>query len=141
LIGLTVAKRQGRKTVLTRHHSDAIHKISSPAKRSFYLALENYISRKSDHIIAPIAYVRDFLVEKEGVPDSKVTIIPYGQSNERFDAVTRENVEAVRNEFGMAKNPGSCIRIATFSPQGPTCICSKRLPIWSKMDWMRHSTS
>ena len=101
LIGLTVAKRQGRKTVLTRHHSDAVHEIASPMKRRFYLALENYISRHADQIIAPSQMVRDFLVEKEGVPDEKVTIIPYGQTTERFDNVTPEAVEAVRRELGM----------------------------------------
>ena len=104
LIGLTIGKRQKRKTVLTRHHSDAIHEIPSAAKRKFYLTLENYISQRSDHIIAPSRMVRDFLVDIEGVPDSKVTIIPYGQTTERFDAVTREKVEAVRNELGMVRN-------------------------------------
>ena len=103
LVGLTVAKRKGRKTVLTRHHSDAIHVIESGVKRKFYLMLEHYISRKSDHIIAPSRMVRDILVEKEGVPDEKVSVIPYGQTTERFDAVTRERIEAVRNELSMAK--------------------------------------
>ena len=104
LIGLTVAKWQRRKTVLTRHHSDALHEIESPSKRKFYLGLEHYISRKSDHIIAPSQMVRDFLVTKEGVSDEKITIIPYGQTVERFDAVTAEKVEAVRDELGMRKN-------------------------------------
>lgn len=39
VIGLTVAKWQKRKTVLTRHHSDALYQISSAAKREFYLKL------------------------------------------------------------------------------------------------------
>lgn len=101
LIGLTITKLQRRKTVLTRHHSDAIHEIESPLKRRFYLGLEKYISRISDHIIAPSQMVRDYLVEREGVPDKKVTIIPYGQTTERFDTVTPEAVDAVRSELGM----------------------------------------
>jgi glycosyltransferase involved in cell wall biosynthesis len=101
LIGLTVAKRQGRRTVLTRHHSDAIHEIASPLKKRFYLGLENYISRKADHIIAPSRMVWEYLVEREGVPAQKVSIIPYGQTTERFDAVTPEKVAAVRDELGM----------------------------------------
>lgn len=103
LMALTAAKRRGIKTVLTRHHSDAIHEIASPAKRRFYLALENYISRKSDHIIAPSRTVRDYLL-KEGVTPEKVSVIPYGQTTERFDAVTDEAVAAVRHEFGMGEN-------------------------------------
>lgn len=101
LIGLTVAKRQMRKTVLTRHHSDAIHQLPSLAKRRFYLALENYISRKADHIIAPSQMVREFLVEKENVANDKVCVIPYGQTTERFDAVTPEKIAGVRSELGM----------------------------------------
>jgi glycosyltransferase involved in cell wall biosynthesis len=104
LIGLTVAKLQGRKTVLTRHHSDAVHEIASPTKRKFYLAVDKYINRRADHIIAPSRMVRDIVVEKEGVPAEKVTVIPYGQTTERFDAVTAEKVAAVKDELGIGSN-------------------------------------
>jgi glycosyltransferase involved in cell wall biosynthesis len=101
LIGLTLAKWQGRKTVLTRHHSDAIHQLASPMKRRFYLALERYINTRADHIIAPSQMVCEYLVEREGVAASKVSVIPYGQTTERFDAVTPEKIAAVRSELGM----------------------------------------
>jgi glycosyltransferase involved in cell wall biosynthesis len=103
LIGLTFAKWQGRKTVLTRHHSDAVYVLTSVLKKKFYLALENYINRRADHIIAPSGMVRDILVEKEGVPGGKVTVIPYGQTAERYDAITPRAVERVREELGMGK--------------------------------------
>ncbi|MBP6004842.1 MAG: glycosyltransferase [Pyrinomonadaceae bacterium] len=101
VIALTAAKWQKRKTVLTRHHSDAIHQIAAPTKRKFYLALENYISQRSDHIIAPSRMVRDFLVEKEEVSSEKVSIIPYGQTTDRFDAITPEKIANVRAELKM----------------------------------------
>ncbi len=101
LIGLSIAKSQGRRTALTRHHSDAVHKIASPLKRKFYLRLDDYISKKADHIIAPSQMVRDILVDAEGVPSKKVSIIPYGQTTERYDAVTPEKVAAVRKELAM----------------------------------------
>ena len=101
LVGLTAAKSLRIKTVLTRHHSDAVHVLTPALKRKFYLSLENYISRKSDHIIAPAEMVRDFLVEREGVPAEKVSLIPYGQTTERYDAVTPQRVAEVRNELGM----------------------------------------
>ena len=104
LLGLTVAKRQKRKTVLTRHHSDAIHQLSSLAKRKFYLKLERYINRQADHIIAPSQMVRDILVEREHVPSAKVSVIPYGQTSERFDAITKEKIETVQAELGMKRN-------------------------------------
>ncbi len=104
VLGLTAAKLQKRKTVLTRHHSDAVHEIQSPLKRRFYLGLENYISRNSDHIIAPSRMVREYLVDKEGVADEKVTVIPYGQTIERFESITSEQVEDIRIELGMAES-------------------------------------
>ncbi len=100
LLGLTAAKRMGLNTVSTRHHSDALHKIGSPLKRRFYLAIENHISRKSDHIIAPSRAVRDFLL-KEGVYESKISVIPYGQTTERFDVITPDKIAKVRAELQM----------------------------------------
>lgn len=104
LFGLTLAKWQKRKTVYTRHHSDALYQLSSTAKRRFYLKLENYINRRADHIIAPSQMVRDILIEKEKVPREKVSLIPYGQTTERFDAITKDKIEKVQTELGMKQN-------------------------------------
>jgi glycosyltransferase involved in cell wall biosynthesis len=104
VIGLTVAKWQKRKAIFTRHHSDALYEVSSPAKRKFYLKLEKYINRKSDHIIAPSQMVRDILVEKESVAPEKVSLIPYGQTTERFELITPEKIEKVKNELDIGKN-------------------------------------
>lgn len=104
LIGLTAAKWQKRKAIFTRHHSDSLYQISSLVKRSGYLKLEKYANRTADHIIAPSQMVRDILVEKENVADKKVSIIPYGQTIERFDAVTEDKIENVRAELEMKKN-------------------------------------
>ena len=41
------------------------------------------------------------LIEWEGVPSHKVSLIPYGQTPERFDATTLDVVEAKRAELGM----------------------------------------
>lgn len=101
LLGLTAAWFKRRPTVLTRHHSDALHLLEPLPKRKFYLALESYISRMSDHIIAPSRMVRDILVDREGVPGEKVSVIPYGQTSERYDAVTPEDASRVRTELGI----------------------------------------
>jgi len=101
-IGLMAAR--WRKTVFTRHHSDATHEIASSLKRTFYLKLEAFNNRRADHIIAPSQMVRDILVEKENVPSKKVSLVPYGQTTERFDAVTKEKIEYVQAELDMKKN-------------------------------------
>jgi len=84
LATVMVAKRP---VVLTRHHSDAHHRLPA-MKRAFYLRLEHYINSKVEHIIAPAQMVRDVLVDWEGVPADKVTVIPYGQSTARFEGIT-----------------------------------------------------
>lgn len=100
-LGLTIAKWQNRKTVLTRHHSDAFHLLPSKLKRSFYLELERRNNRLADHIIAPSKMVRECLVDWEGTPGDKVSVIPYGQSSERYDRITPEIIEKKRHELKM----------------------------------------
>lgn len=104
LVGVTFAKWQKRKIILTRHHSTALHDLPGKLKRNFYLMLEDYINKRCDHIIAPSRAVRDVLVKKENVPPEKVSVLPYGQITERFDNVTNEDVGKIRAELGMDKN-------------------------------------
>lgn len=99
--GLMLAKWQKRKTVLTRHHSDALYVISSAVKRKIWLSLEKYINRKSDYIIAPSQMVYDILVKKENVATKKVSLIPYGQTTERFDNITAELIQTKRSELSI----------------------------------------
>lgn len=100
-IGLLLAKIQKRKAVATRHHSDAIHLISNSLKRKFYSTLEHLNNRMADHIIAPSRMVRECLVDWEKTPGERVSLIPYGQTSERFDEITPGVVEAKRIELGM----------------------------------------
>ncbi|MBL0272557.1 MAG: glycosyltransferase family 4 protein [Chitinophagaceae bacterium] len=99
--GLLIAKCQKRKTILTRHHSDALYVLPSKVKRYFWLRLEKYINSKSDHIIAPSRMVYDILVVKEKVSPKKVSLIPYGQTTKRFDAVTPALIQLTKEELDM----------------------------------------
>ena len=102
-IGLNLATWQKRKTLITRHHSDALHRLPSKLKRAFYLMLERRNNRLANHIIAPSKMVRECVVDWEKTPDEKVSVIPYGQMSERFDAITPEVVEKKRAELGFGK--------------------------------------
>jgi glycosyltransferase involved in cell wall biosynthesis len=101
VLGQNFARWQKRKTVLTRHHSDALHSLPTKVKRSFYLTLEQRNNKLANHIIAPSRMVRDCIVDWEGTPAGKVSIIPYGQTVDRFDAVTNDVVENKRAELGF----------------------------------------
>lgn len=112
VLGLVVAALAGRPAIVTRHHSDAVHRLPVGLKRSAYSALERWVGRRARHIIAPSQRVRDVLTRVEGVPAEKVSLIPYGQAPERFEAIRKEDPLAVRRGLG----PGS-----------PLLVCVSRL--------------
>jgi len=101
VLGIFTANRLKLKSVVTRHHSDALYKIQNPATRKLYLSLENYINRNANHIIAPSREVQKILLERENVPSEKVSLIPYGQTFERFEAITPEIISEKRSELKM----------------------------------------
>ena len=102
VLGLALARLRKIKTVLTRHHSDALHLLPNKIKRSFYLTIENFHNHSADHIVAPSRMVKKCLVEWENVPEEKVSLIPYGQTSERFEAVTEDIIRRKRIELGMS---------------------------------------
>jgi glycosyltransferase involved in cell wall biosynthesis len=101
-IGAVMAMLHGRKMIVTRHHSDAVHLIPENVKRGLYLSAERFVNKHADHIIAPSRMVRDILVQREGVPAEKVSVIPYGQTTARFEAVTPAEIARVKAELGAS---------------------------------------
>ncbi|MFZ1702566.1 MAG: glycosyltransferase [Pyrinomonadaceae bacterium] len=101
VVGLIVARLQKKPSLITRHHSDAIHLIPNKIKRSFYLMLERLNNRLATHIVAPSRMVATCLVEWESVPEEKVSLVPYGQRMSRFEAITQERIDAKRKELGI----------------------------------------
>jgi glycosyltransferase involved in cell wall biosynthesis len=101
LVGMLAAKLRHRGVVVTRHHTDVLYHLPSKFKRDLYLRLDDWVNRNADHLIAPSQMVQELLTRREHVPESKVSLIPYGQTLERFDAVKPEMVQKVRAELGM----------------------------------------
>jgi glycosyltransferase involved in cell wall biosynthesis len=129
VIGLVLSQLSGKRVMLTRHHSDAIHRIPSAVKRKFYQELENYINRSSDHIIAPSQMVRDILVKREGVPAAKVSLIPYGQTSERFDAITTDEIARVRAELQMEDNLALVCTARLYETKGHVYLFEALAPL------------
>jgi glycosyltransferase involved in cell wall biosynthesis len=100
LVAALASRLTRRPLVLTRHHSDAVHRLSGRIKRFAYLSVESFVNRTARHIIAPARMVERILVEREGVAPQKVTVIPYPQNPSRF-AGLRPPAE-VRNELGAS---------------------------------------
>jgi glycosyltransferase involved in cell wall biosynthesis len=109
LLGLLVARGAGRPAVMTRHHSDAVHRLPKGLKRSAYSALERWLSRNVRHIIAPSRRVAEILTNVEGVPSAKVSVIPYGQSTARFESIRAEDPFLCRRELGLGAPALVCV--------------------------------
>ena len=122
LIGIRAGQKAGIRRMTTRHHSDALYNISSWLKRKIWLRLEHYVNRKAHHIIAPSQMVYDILVQKEKVPASRVSLIPYGQTTERFDAITPEMIRATREELKMEGKISMVCVARLFNRKGHTYL-------------------
>ena len=101
LIGILAAKLRDRRLVMTRHHGDALYQLPHGLQRNVYLRLEKWVNREAHHLIAPSQQVYDILTRREDVPAEKVSLVPYGQTMERFDAVSPAMIERVRKELRM----------------------------------------
>ena len=108
LLGLLVARRARRPALVTRHHSDAIHRLPSGLQRRAYSALEQWINRRAVHIVAPSQRVKEIL-EKEGEAAAKVSVIPNGQTADRFDAVRSEDPQLYRRQLGLGTPALVCV--------------------------------
>lgn len=99
LLGVKAARKLGKKVVVTRHHSDAVHRLQNGLKRAFYLRLERYLSDSADLIIAPSQMVRETLL-KEGASAAKIRVIPYGQRMDRFN-LEGSRIQEIRKSLQM----------------------------------------
>lgn len=99
LVAALASRLTRRPLVLTRHHSDAVHRLEGRARRGAYLRAEHFVNRTAQHIIAPARMVERILVEREGVPREKVTLIPYPQDPSRFSNLRPPG--EVRSELGV----------------------------------------
>jgi glycosyltransferase involved in cell wall biosynthesis len=132
VIGLNLANWQKRKMMITRHHSDALHLLPSKLRRSFYLTLERHNNRLANHIIAPSKMVRECVVDWEGTPGEKVSIIPYGQTVERFEALTPEIIKAKRLELGFDKQLSMVCVSRLFNRKGHQYLFEALAPLIKK---------
>ncbi len=100
-LGLIAARLHGRKMIFTRHHSISLYVNPSWIKRKVYLLIEKFVNARADHIIVPSRLVKEILIGKEQVPQAKVSLVPYGQTVERFDAVSPARIEELRRELNV----------------------------------------
>lgn len=88
LLGLTVAWLQRiPNRIFTRHHSTFHHDFAPKG-----VWLDKYSNRLATRILAITGLVRDILIEREGVPEHKITIVHHGF---HFDAFLRQDGRSI----------------------------------------------
>ncbi|MBX3295953.1 MAG: glycosyltransferase family 4 protein [Acidobacteria bacterium] len=102
---------RGTKLVIGRHYSDSIYRNPSPIKRKALLAIEQRINRDAARIIVPSQMIFEILTERQGIPAEKIDIVYYGFVPEKYLRPGQAEIEAVREEFGLAGR----FTIANFS--------------------------
>lgn len=89
------------KLVVGRHYSDAIYRIPSKVKRHAYLMVENAVNSAAARIIVPSKYIREILVDWQGVAAEKVDVIYYGFDPEKYSLPREDEIKILRAEMGL----------------------------------------
>lgn len=99
-------------TFLNRSISDF---CASPTKRKIMLAQNKYMNRLSSRIISPSVAVQKMLTD-QGVPDSKITVIPNGIELTQ-DVNASELRKQYRNQWGIGDDQFVIGAVGRFVPQ------------------------
>lgn len=95
-IGIIAAWLAGRSSiVLSRHHMDFHHLIN----KRFHVAADRWMARRADHVVAVSAALKQFMVEREGIDSSHITVINIGFDMSHFSGSGSER-NRIRAEFG-----------------------------------------
>lgn len=95
LLGLIAARLVRRPFVFTRHHSDHNLRLG----KRWHVAIDSFVARHADHVIAVSEATRSVLVESEGVRASSVTVVHNGAT--AVPAVTRDKLGQLSRELDL----------------------------------------
>lgn len=96
--------------VVGRHYSDAIYLHTTGWRRRVMLQLEGAMNRRAKRIIVPASRIADLMVNRQGVPEDKIAVIPYGFDRVKYDGVDAGARQALRRDLGLQDN----LTIGTF---------------------------
>ena len=101
IIGSIASRVAGvRKRIHTRHHGDFHHVYFPNAIK--YDRLVNYLST---HIIAVSSNIKQILLEKENVPEEKVTVIPHGIPLAVIDKeIPQSEIDTIKDKYYLRGN-------------------------------------
>ena len=95
----------GRTVVATHSVNEIVPGLHTWTYRQSYARLFRHCARRATRVIVPSTAIRDAVVDRYGVPDERVAIIPQG-ADDAFRPVTDEAVKrAVREKYFGADRP------------------------------------
>jgi glycosyltransferase involved in cell wall biosynthesis len=101
LIGwLASSLRPATRLVVGRHYSDSLYRVSQPVKRRLLLALEQLPYHRARRVVVPSTLIRDILL-RQGLPESRITLIPYGFDSGRYDPPSDQDLAALRATLAL----------------------------------------
>lgn len=101
IASLATTLTRGTRLVLGRHYSNTIYRSTRGLKQRLYLALEGCMNRAATRIVVPSRFIREILVQWQGVPADKVDCVPYGFAAEKYTALPPSQTAELRRELGL----------------------------------------
>lgn len=94
--------RRSVRIVVGRHYSDAIYLNSSGRRQRALFAIEGRVNARAARIVAPSTMIRDLLVGRQGVPSTKVDVVPYAFDLKRYVLPTDDERRHMRETLGIS---------------------------------------
>lgn len=96
-VGILAAKlAKVPKIIITRHHSDLIHRIGM----NYHIALDRWMARKADKVIAVSHAARKFMIEHDHINADKIEAIHLGFDFKRLSPGECES-QGISEEFDL----------------------------------------
>lgn len=101
IIGLLSGKIAGiKKRIYTRHHSTYNHKFNKKG-----VLLDKVCNYLATDIVAISQNVKNVLLNREHVPDQKITLIHHGFDLNAFETVPFHDIEHLKNKYNIHEQP------------------------------------
>lgn len=111
IVGLGAARLAGIPVIHTRHHQD-LHALMG---KTLHQWLDVHTALASDAVIVPSTALRRYLINNEGIPESKIDVVEFGYDFERL-RFSSDGRNRVRREFGVGSEDFLVGMIASFHP-------------------------
>lgn len=100
---LAAALARTRAVIIGRHYHGDLYHAAEGYKRRALLGVEGFCNRRARLIIVPSNPIRNLLVEGQGVPGAKISVVPYGFdfTADRYRGLDGIQIRTLRRQLGI----------------------------------------